>query len=415
MKIGLLGQFGSGNSGNDGSLEAMLSFLRKAAPDAEFLCICSNPKVVEARYKIPSVGIAGHRQQGRAFRMVDKLMAQVPHRLLGLWGGFAMLHGVDLLIVPGTGILDDFQESAFGWPFVVFRWCLAARLRGARVALVSIGAGPITGRLSRWFMKSVAGMAAYRSFRDGYSLEYMKNIGTDVSADHRYPDIAFGLRAPDGVAKPAGSNPTVGVGVMDYHGWRKGDPRSEEIYRTYLGKLASFTCWLAAQGYGVRLLTGDAVDRRAVDDLLRDIARTLPPADFERISVGAGQSLHDVMGELARVDIAVVSRYHNLVCALKMGRPAISLGYAQKNDELMAAFGLQPFCQHIERFDVGVLKAQVRSVLGNLDALADRVHEVNRDVQRQLGEQQDLLRVRFLGSAAERERGESRQYLELDR
>ena len=35
MKIGLLGQFGSGNSGNDGSLEAMVRFLREARPEAE--------------------------------------------------------------------------------------------------------------------------------------------------------------------------------------------------------------------------------------------------------------------------------------------------------------------------------------------------------------------------------------------
>src|ERR671925_41209 len=41
IRVGLFGLFGNGNSGNDGSLEAMLDFLRQARPDAELTCICA--------------------------------------------------------------------------------------------------------------------------------------------------------------------------------------------------------------------------------------------------------------------------------------------------------------------------------------------------------------------------------------
>ncbi|WP_457153835.1 hypothetical protein, partial [Mesorhizobium sp. P5_C1] len=35
IRIGLLGQFGVGNFGNDGSLEAMIDTLRRICPEAE--------------------------------------------------------------------------------------------------------------------------------------------------------------------------------------------------------------------------------------------------------------------------------------------------------------------------------------------------------------------------------------------
>ncbi len=85
------------------------------------------------------------------------------------------------MIIPGTGILDDFQDRWFGWPFVEFCWCLVARLRNTRIAFVSIGrrsnekpSQPLVPALG-------AQMASYRSNRDDFSLNYMKMIGVDVS------------------------------------------------------------------------------------------------------------------------------------------------------------------------------------------------------------------------------------------
>lgn len=41
-----------------------------------------------------------------------------------------------------------------------------------------------------------------------------------------------------------------------------------------------------------------------------------------------------------------------------LNKPVISLGYAKKNDDLMAEMGLESFCQHVESFDVEQLKQQ---------------------------------------------------------
>jgi polysaccharide pyruvyl transferase WcaK-like protein len=396
MKIGLLGQFGSGNTGNDGSLEAMLDFLRASKPDAELLCICSNPKAVTEKYKVEAISIGGLVAKGLWFNRVNQLFADIPRRMASLYSVLTGVRGVDLLIIPGTGILDDFQETAFGWPFVVFRWCLAARLRNARVAFVSIGAGPIEHRLSRWFLTSAARMAKYRSYRDDFSREYMKGVGLDVSQDPRYPDIAFRLPLPSSAPARDMTRATVGVGIMDYHGWSKINADGETIYQNYIGKLTKFICWLVEEGHNVRLLTGDLRDWKAVDDVLAGIASSGPAFASDRIALGHGHSLHELMDEIGQTDIVVVSRYHNVVCALKLGRPTISLSYNQKNDYLLAQFEQAHYCQHIETFDVETLKHQTRQILNDIDAVQRQIAESNASVQDKLSEQEEVLLDRVI-------------------
>ena len=47
VRVGLFGQFGSGNIGNDASLEAALRFLAAAHPDAAVDVMCGGPQDVQ--------------------------------------------------------------------------------------------------------------------------------------------------------------------------------------------------------------------------------------------------------------------------------------------------------------------------------------------------------------------------------
>lgn len=400
MKIALLGQFGSGNSGNDGSLEAMLVFLRRACPDASLLCICSNPVTIGERFALEVTSLRG----GAAFvrpvlRWLDARLGRFCGRLAGLVSILRLLGGVDVMVIPGTGILDDFQETAFGWPFIVYWWCTAARLRGTRIAFVSIGAGPIHGALSRWFLASAARMAAYRSYRDDFSLHYVKGLGIDTTIDHRFPDLAFGLREPAkmGEAERRQKPATIGIGIMGYRGWKRGQANADAIYRTYTAKIASMARRLIEDGHDVRLFMGDMSDEQALQDISDALAAV--PANGKitgRLTVARTVSLQEVMAEILKVDIAIVSRYHNLLCALKLDRPTISLGYAEKNDELMSEFGRADFCRHIETFDAGEVLRLVDAVLADLAGAERTIAGHNARIRSELLRQQDLLLAQVL-------------------
>ena len=384
MKIGVLGNFGSGNLGNDGSLEAMLGFLRKARPDAQFVCICSRPKEVRERFGLPAVPI----RRG-------SFLARLPllHAALNFLYALMRVRDIDVLIAPGTGLLDDFSDSPWGMPASLVLWCAATRAWRGKIAFVSVGAGPIANPLSRSFIRAAARMVHFRSYRDTASRNFMQSIGLDSQDDPIYPDLAFGLSIPTTPAATPEGPVTVGVGVMRYYGWRGHKEQGSDIYGSYLQKLARFTAWLLDRNLRVRLLVGDEVDRSAVVDFLSALALERP--DYPRTSVVAEQagSLDDVMYQVADTDFVVATRFHNIICALKLGKPCISIGYAPKFDVLMAEMGLAEFCQHIERLDIDRLTAQLSDLMANQAEYREALQKVNREYERQLSLQEsDLLK-----------------------
>jgi polysaccharide pyruvyl transferase WcaK-like protein len=388
-KIALFGLFGCGNLGNDGSLEAMIEFLRHHRPDAELVCICDNPDEVTRKFGIATQPISWSRYLTGVTRKLDRLFLKIPGKMVDLAQTLRNIRNADLVIVPGTGILDDFGERPYGMPLDIFRWCLGARMVGAKIALVSIGAGPIRHRLSRWLMTAAARMAHYRSYRDTQSKEFMDSVGLHTGQDLIFPDIAFKLQAPaNPPPKSAGAKRlTVGVGVMSYYGWYGFARGGEAIFAAYIKKLAKFVVHLLDNGHDVRLLTGELTDKTAVDALVEEVSHARPDLPSTRMIAEPSFSLRELMLQISAVDIVVATRFHNIVCALKLGRPTISLGYARKNDVLMEEMGLGALCQHVERFDVDSLIDQFASiVLSREDCrrrIMDGVRQYEDDLDRQ--------------------------------
>jgi polysaccharide pyruvyl transferase WcaK-like protein len=392
-RIVLFGLFGSGNSGNDGSMEAMLRFLRQARPEADLACICADPELIASRYSVPTVPIDWSFSKLRHLSRTPKRLVAIPAKLIDLVQTFRRLRRVRLVIIPGTGILDDFSERPWRMPYSILKWCLAARLVGAKIAFVSIGAGPINHPASRWLMTTAARLAHYRSYRDEISRDFMESIGLDVSRDPVYPDIAFKLPAPESEDSATGTGRPlrVGVGLMSYSGWYNFSERSSEIYATYIEKMSRFVLWLLDQGHHIRFLQGETSDRRAIDDVLRSVLSQCSEAAGERIVAEPTSSLHDLMGQIARTDIVVATRFHNIVCALKLGRPTVSLGYARKNDVLLADMGLSEFCQHVEEFDLDRLVDQFSRLAADRAARSTAIRTRVADYARRLAEQDQTI------------------------
>ena len=367
----------------------MLTFLKGLRPDADLTCICPAPDKVHEDYRVSALP---DRPSSSDFNRFVRLLNRRLH-FLGWIYAIRQVRKLDLLIVPGTGILDDYQTGPWGIPYVLFRWCLSAKLSGTEVWFISIGAGPIYHPLSRWLMKRAVAVAHYRSYRDTVSRDFMISIGFDVRTDPVYPDIAFRLPAPKCLAprRRDGETLTVALGIMSYGGWRRDSARGADIFAVYLRKVMRFLSWLLNCGHNVRILTGETSDQQAVEELMSAVAvdgRIVPP---ERLVAEPILSLHDVMRQIALTDIVVATRFHNVVCALKLGRPTISIGYADKNDALLTDMGLGDFCQHIESLDVDLLIKQFITIAEKREELEERIREANRAYQQRLAHQDALL------------------------
>jgi polysaccharide pyruvyl transferase WcaK-like protein len=395
-RIALLGLFGCGNFGNDGSLEAMLRFLRRAHPEAELSCICANPNLIRQRYGLATIPISSSYSEaapspdriGRGRKLLQKLhdlVLTIKH-----------MREFDVMIVPGTGILDDFGERPHGMPLEILRWFLGARLLGVKTALVSIGAGPIGHPVSRWLMKSAARVAHYRSYRDSMSKDFLTGIGLSTGGDPVYPDIAFSLPAPPVAKRRKGGRLTVGIGVMSYYGWYGFADGGTDIYARYIEKLSKFAIHLLDSGHRIRLMTGETCDVDAVDDLLRRVKEERPKTPQADLIAEPAGSLHDLMRQISLTDIVVATRYHNIVCALKLAKPSISLGYSKKNDVLMAQAGQGSYCHNVEQFEVDALIDQFAHLCALRHESENVIRAHGRIFEKRLAAQEAFLSAELL-------------------
>jgi polysaccharide pyruvyl transferase WcaK-like protein len=395
IRVGLIGLFGIGNSGNDGSLEAVIAAIRARRPDARLVCICPEPAMVGCQHGLDGRALASPPPTHPAARLLDRLTLTVPRRIAHLWLAWRGLGGIDVLLFPGTGVLDDMGTGPGGMPMTIFIWCMAARLRRRRIAFVSVGAGPINHRMSRWLMKMAAAAAVYRSYRDEASREFMASIGLRTEKDGVYPDVAFGLPLPSRTPPALHNPPTIAIGVMAYYGWAFDPVLGDPIYRAYLGKLASLTAQLVDRGCRVRLLTSDTRDGTAVEELVAGLS--MPHRRNPRLAVAPPTyTLRELMGQLADVSAVVATRFHTVVCALMLARPTISLGYAAKNDVLMRDVGLGDYCQHAETFDLGALTQQLDRLLQSRAKVQDELAAAVARYRTLLGQQEEALAAGLL-------------------
>jgi polysaccharide pyruvyl transferase WcaK-like protein len=378
-KVSFFGNFGSENSGNESTLLAVLSRLRSVAPDCEFLCICPNPEVVAARDGIEATPITTRDRGIRTLVGLSHELRQYPR-------AFEALKGTDLFIVPGTGLLTDaFGLSDWG-PYSLFKWTLMAKLRGCKVLFVSVGAGPIDSAAGRLFAKAALSLADYRSYRDDASANYLKGIGFDTSRDRIFPDLVFGLPEMPSADGRRGRR-IVGLGLMQYAGrYSAADPR-RETYTTYLDSLVIFARWLLARGYDIRLLLGDESDRLVVDEF----RARLGTHDPQRVIHQPAASVHETLAQIAAVDIAVVTRFHNALLALMLDKPVLAISFHHKCWSLMAEMGLGDYCHSIHHINTDRLISQFQQLERNEEDVRWATRQKVEQARRALDEQYELV------------------------
>lgn len=359
-KVGFFGLLGSGNLGNDGSLEAIIAYLRAEHPDASLDFRCSGPDQMTARYGVPATRLRWYQPERQRAAGMTALVAGILGASLGMiidaFRTASWVRRHDVVIVPGMGVLEaTLPLRPWHTPYAMFLLCASGRLFRTKVALVCVGANIIRKWLTRRLIITAAWLAYYRSYRDILSKDAMRQMGLDASSDAIYPDLAFALPTPLDVPVIPG---TVGVGVMDYHGGNDDRRQANELHISYVEKMKGFVLWLVDNGRPVRLFATDVHDERIVREVVADVCAQRPELAPSQVIAEPVSSLDELMRQIASVDTVVASRYHNVLCALKLAKPTLSVGYAAKFSVLMAEMGLAEFCQSAHSLDVSRLIEQ---------------------------------------------------------
>ena len=358
-KIGFFGILGSGNLGNDGSLEAVVAYVRRAYPDVRLDFLAMGPEELTARYDAPATHLQWYEPHAGDATGLRAAALKVLGKLLDPYRTWKWVRKQDVVIVPGMGVLEaTLPIRPWALPYSLLWLGITARLTGAKVALVSVGADYVNKRGTRWVVSRAARLAHYRSFRDEHSREALGRMGVDVRDDHVFPDLAFALPAPE----PRPSTGAVGVGLMEFHGNNDDRDRADRINAAYLGTVKRFVRLMVDEGRPVRLFIGDVADLDVPGEVIADARAHRPDAD---VTTRPLKSLGDLMDQMAAVDTVVATRYHNVLCSLKSAKPTVSFGYARKSDVLMSLLGVDEFCLSAREPDFDRLVALFRRLEEN--------------------------------------------------
>lgn len=386
-KVGFFGLLGSGNLGNDGSFEAVLTHLRKQHPDAVVDAMCGGPERMSTHYGVPAIAL--HWSRGRTESM-DGMSARVVWLLgkgIDAWRTFSWVRRHDLVVVPGAGVLENsLPMRATGVPYSMFLLCASGKLVRTKVALLCVGATKIKQRPIRWLRNSAARLAYYRSYRDSVSWEAMQQSGSFAAHDPVYTDLVFSLPAP---TSTIGDPRLVGVGIMAFFGGTDDRRDGQQIHERYIDAMTQFICWLVDNGYGVRLLSGDdSKDDDVIASVLADILKRRPGLPPGEVVANPVSTLGDLLREITTVGSVVGARYHNVVSALRLSKPTISIGYSLKHDALMSDMG-------VPEFALSARSISAEQVIERFTELQTRLSEVHGTIEAHRQLKQDKLEGQF--------------------
>jgi polysaccharide pyruvyl transferase WcaK-like protein len=430
--IGVFSHGGTKNLGDEALLAAVVQNVRLRAPNSQIIGFTINPQDTQSRHGIPAYPIrqfspalpvkdtgaseptpVSSASTGQAMPARSGLKAKLKsipglpailqglRRLLELapvvlaepkflFDSYRRLKGVDLLLVAGSQQLNDGYGGAWGFPYTLYKWTWLAKLTGTKVAILSVGAGPINSSLSKWFFRRVLNRVNYRSYRDAISSRLMESLR--IKGDHPVlPDLVYSLQLPTPKPAPAsaarvvvGTNP---VPFFDGRYWPTPDPSR---YDDYVRKFAKFAEWLDKSGHSVLFFPTQV---RADSLTINDIRKAMNGSgNSPNLLAGQKiQGLEDLVSEIERADLVIANRYHGILISLMMNKPVLGVAYHEKSRALLAQAGQDEFVLNIADFKTEDLIERFQALEANAPAIKKQIAERMAPLRKALDEQYDTV------------------------
>ncbi len=416
IKIGLLGNIGNGNLGDEATFAAAIQNIRRYCPSAKVYGFSENPQDTWERHHISVFPMRRKRETSLLPGVMDDKSSEVATatkgfntflkkfirrlkahplifeplktiqrslifflRLFEEIGHFLkclrIVKGTDLLIVPGSGHLSDHFGGPWNFPYTLMKWAIIAKLSGTRLAFLSVGAGPLNFPLSRLLIKTSLSLATYRSFRDSDSKRLVERIGVK-GENPIFPDLAHSLHLNSnfpGYYKNE-SRSLVGINPFphyDYRYWPVGTP---SVYSSYVNRLASFASWLIENGYRILFFaTQIRADPRVIEDIRNILERNMNLDLKGLLLVPSIRSLNDLISQLSMTDFVVATRFHAILISFLLNKPVLGIANHHKMINLMEAVGQSDYILNIDGFDLSSLIERFTLLQSNREAVRDRI------------------------------------------
>ena len=429
-RIGVFGHVGNENLGDEAIISAVIQNIKSRCPKAQIYGFTCNPADTEKRHNITAFPIrrlgnptrsSKESPTSKSSETLPMFRERIKSRLKSLpvvwvslkaikkswkilFGMFGVvcepkflvqcyrnLKGIDLLIIAGSQQLIDYVGGPWAHPYTLFKWVLLARAVKAKVAFVSVGAGPIRSSLGRFFATNSLLLANYHSYRDETSRAFVETLG--VSGPNMvFPDLVYSLQvdAPARTRSGGPCLPIVGINPVPFSDEQYWLGANAQQYDIYIDKLASFALWVIQRGYRVLFFpTQLHLDPPVIADI-KKVMQAKTNSDIEQSIVDEPiHSFDDLVSAIRLTDIVVATRFHGVVIPYLLNRPVLGIAYQKKTMDLMAQMGQSDYVVDIISFDVDSLKTRFISMESRSSAIKDEIQRKQPAFKQALQNQYD--------------------------
>ncbi|YCA43500.1 polysaccharide pyruvyl transferase family protein [Bacillus sp. JZ8] len=322
MRVGIIGNYGHDNNGDEAILSGILTQLNTLGiRKGEIVIFSNNPSNTESRYNIKAVPLL--HKKGNFILSVLHTVKQ----------SFKIMKDLDLLIIGGGGLLMDMYKrdaplySTLG---------LLGYYAKCRIVIYGVGAGPITTKAGKFFIKTLANKADSISVRDVKSKELLKAIGIRKEIDI-IGDPAFAIEP---VQKRSKTNELkkVAVTAVPYFSKQYWPQRDDNKYEAYVKGMAQNLDELIEKKGAT--ITFFSTKYPQDVEVTREIYDMMTYKQSVRLK---DENLHpdEIVKLCAEQDLIIGTRLHSLILSVVASTPVLGVGYHHKVEHFLQALGKQ--------------------------------------------------------------------------
>ncbi|MDT8858817.1 polysaccharide pyruvyl transferase family protein [Alkalihalobacillus sp. MEB130] len=365
MKVGIIGNYGNNNNGDEAILTGILHQLTEHlhVKKEDIVVFSNNPENTIERYGIT------------AKPLIHKKGSILKSGATTIQASYRVMKKLDLLIIGGGGLLMDMYKrdaplySTLG---------LTGKRAGCKVVVYGVGAGPLNTALGKFFIKRLTNAAASVSVRDTDSQKLLQSIGvkTPVAV---IGDPAFSVPA-EKTHKPSASIKKVGVTAVPYFSNQYWPTPDLAKYDAYVNGMASqLDQLIEKQNVEVTFFsTKFPEDVQVTKDILAKMKHSaslmednLHPVDIVKLS--------------AEQDLIIGTRLHSLILSVVAKTPVIGIGYHHKVEDFMKVIGMPTLGIPIQQVtpDSSAIVNVFHGVSENWESVQQAVEKVSEHLKKE--------------------------------
>lgn len=316
MKIGIVGNYGNDNNGDEAILLSIITQVQSTfdVPGDAITVFSNNPKQTAQRYQVMSAPL--YYRKGSAVKTFGATFMK----------NKKIVKTFDLLIIGGGGILMDLYKTEAP---LYGSYAIMAKTSGVPYVIYGCGAGPLNSELGKWFIRYMGKHAQSISVRDPESAELLRATGVKKPVEVM-GDPAFSLKRE---RPPLSDKPVkIGVTAVPYYHAGYWPETKEEIYQQYIEGMARNLDVLAAKQPVEITFFATKFPQDA--DVTKDIKSLMKEADKATI-IDHNLLPKDLLEVTAKQDIVIGTRLHSLILATCTSTPIIAVCYHHKVTDFM--------------------------------------------------------------------------------